>query len=795
MTCTAAYSGVIAADTPSNLGAGVSYQAHSYNDLREWPTLFRKGARYVKIDPQYAPWLFCITQERTNHSDGRGCLLLNHDTLAIGRPGYNTTDDVLAFLTDPAHAPWFTDPDPAQRVFIALCFKGCGGLVGCPCDDSTDTANWLSLVDDLVSHANAAVTSHGLNVQFVLDGDGTIAECPNMDNGQRWRPWVSTFISSSSNPRKDGAFTSNNASLGWDRLAVLNEDTGAWPGAVKYDYGKFVNSTYAYQVWEPSDQAGILDNAGLYLSKGMLHPQGLRFAINIDPAQFETYAGSITGRAWDTATVNATAGAGAGACLPLLGVAPVPLSLQPVGQPMLMLQVWQQGGGCSPQEDGDAPAQYAYSISAFNSTGSPLTVIGSGDATSLVPSTLVQAASLPTPVLTLSVLPLVNGTVLAVATSTGGTGGGALSATAMLVSPSGDGRNASLVAGGRVTFPVPPSSSASAIAFATTSAAPNSLMDLGFAVAYAPAPGSDPSCALRLGLYTSGGKALLPGSILGACLVSEGPSPALGPIGNISVAGAVYTRGGSIDTWAGFAVVYTMPASASGSAGSTVFGASACVDLSSDAGVTINDPTCGVGPWSTFQPQTGGNGTTAPLALWSGSAPSVTVLAVPPAGGSGGGGGGMAVMVTHGEGYCANSEAHNKDANTGLCEQLPVVSSGARGAYMNYAYGSLGAWTQALLDTTLNVSTVSLPYAASPCSSLLASGMYGMGGHPSPVLWLQPVRPSSADGGVVHLPGTVRLAAVYEGSLTTDDPLSCGAAVPAPGAIKLAGWPLAQSFF
>lgn len=54
------------------------------------------------------------------------------------------------------------------------------------------------------------------------------------------------------------AFTSNNVTLGYNRLAVLNEPVGWWGVAVALKYGKFVNDSSAYQVWEPSDQVGCV---------------------------------------------------------------------------------------------------------------------------------------------------------------------------------------------------------------------------------------------------------------------------------------------------------------------------------------------------------------------------------------------------------------------------------------------------------------------------------------------------------------------------------------------------------
>jgi hypothetical protein len=58
---------------------------------------------------------------------------------------------------------------------------------------------------------------------------------------QRWRPWNAT-----SGP--DEAFYSNNPTLGYDRWQVMNPVFVELPAYAALDYGKFINSTYSYQV-------------------------------------------------------------------------------------------------------------------------------------------------------------------------------------------------------------------------------------------------------------------------------------------------------------------------------------------------------------------------------------------------------------------------------------------------------------------------------------------------------------------------------------------------------------------
>jgi hypothetical protein len=184
--------------TASVLGHGLWAQLHSFNDLREWPQVLAKVARdatplMLKLDPQWVPPSVCATQQRVrNATDPRGCLLLNHDSIVLSKAPYrhtfNTTFDLLDVLVEPSLAQYFALN--AAPTVISLCFKGCGGLL-CPCDAAIEpaTAAWLSLVDEFVATASALIKRAGLNVEFVLDGNGNPGSAACL--AQRWRPWVS----------------------------------------------------------------------------------------------------------------------------------------------------------------------------------------------------------------------------------------------------------------------------------------------------------------------------------------------------------------------------------------------------------------------------------------------------------------------------------------------------------------------------------------------------------------------------------------------------------------------------
>ena len=89
-----------------------------------------------------------------------------------------------------------------------------------------------------------------LNVEFVLDSG-----VPQRCFLQRWRPLVGT-----SSPFPQQAFTSDNATMGYDRWGVLNAN---WPAGELQHYaskkwGKFATAPRALQVW-------LLDERNLFV--------------------------------------------------------------------------------------------------------------------------------------------------------------------------------------------------------------------------------------------------------------------------------------------------------------------------------------------------------------------------------------------------------------------------------------------------------------------------------------------------------------------------------------------------
>lgn len=247
----------------------------------------------------------CLEQQNSrNAADSRGCMVLNHDTpseLAY-RNDYNTTDDIVASLNRASFGGAFASPASAKT--IALCFKlpfltPCELLHPDKISNEASVQNWLSLTDEFLFNVSQAVHTHNLSLRVLLDGGSNPGQYPCLAN--RWRPLQSMYISGRD---PNAAFTSNNRTLGWDRLVVLNEDQTHWEFAVDNAFGKFANLSNPYLVWEPSDEATIQSDAKLYLSSLHQNPAGMRFATNLDPAQLLTYSGRESGQAWNTDVPN-----------------------------------------------------------------------------------------------------------------------------------------------------------------------------------------------------------------------------------------------------------------------------------------------------------------------------------------------------------------------------------------------------------------------------------------------------------------------------------------------------------
>lgn len=164
----------------SNGHYSVGYQIHSNNDLNEWEQLLNKGAIRFKVDVHYlAGGTNCV--EKGYDSE---CFLLSHDTPNKQYLSYNSSDDLVRFLTLDCQ-----DIRPSnEEIVVSLCFKSAPDK----CDESsTAFSTWLTMVDGLYDTLTSQPPD---NMQFVLDGDAKPENCLV----GRWPLWDSVWIQGSS---------------------------------------------------------------------------------------------------------------------------------------------------------------------------------------------------------------------------------------------------------------------------------------------------------------------------------------------------------------------------------------------------------------------------------------------------------------------------------------------------------------------------------------------------------------------------------------------------------------------
>lgn len=484
--------------------------------------------------------------------------------------------------------------------------------------------------------------------------------------------------------------------------------------------GKFTESTHEYQCWEPSDAPTLQQFSDAYISKGLTHAPGFRFASNTDPALFETYLGTRTGRAWDHMLVD-----DATAAQPLLAVAPV--STQAFGGSLLSFVAYTASS--TAQQGGQGYAFHVYA--APHAAPVPLT-------TGKLP--------LPATIADVDAVPLANGTVLLLlSSSTTAAGSIAVSTSVFGIASKAD----------------------------TTLGAPVSVLNASYATNGAVAgvrtavaacsAGASDLCSASIVVVEQSGVA--PG---GACVLQLAASRATTKttIAPVCVAGAPAAANASVNVTS--VVVKLLPADAAPgtalaaftyAADGMVYSGAACVDFEAGTINTASFAACGVSTSEDDADDVDSSAASPPpmYATYTGDQPSLAVAA---------GGGSAYVLQAFRSGYCPNNEPQNKNAYVKLCDQVPRDTGGA---YLNYNLGTASAWVQQWRSGQL----------ATPCSTTVLSGMYNMGTRPSPAAW---------DGGA----GNVTFAIAQEGMRSgATDPNDCGIAVPAEG-ITLSGWQTAM---
>jgi hypothetical protein len=779
-------------------------QLHSFNDLRAVPQAFAKIAPQpsgvlLKLDPQYLPPELCALQQRApTPPDARGCLMLNHDAVTrSARATLNSSADLLALLADPALARYTASA--ASPLVLSLCFKGCGGALGCPCDASAQTAAWLSLVDELLAALQRAAAAARGGLRVVLDGAANPGAAACL--AQRWRPLESVFISGDD---PASAFLSNATAQGFDRLLTLNEPLDAFQTAAALGFGKFAAGARPYVMWEPSDAAGMAAAARAYAARLAAghppHAPGMLWAVNTDPAQYAVYLAGEGARGVNLALPRN----GSGPLAPPPGATPrAPLLASALhhaaagaGAPpqRLLLALWQETLPAAPAPAAAAAAAaaplpyYALLHAAANSTwgGQAALALAAPPAPLPLPPPAAPFANATAAPPSLSLLTLPNATTLALVQL------GAAGALAYALPPSGAPGGSALSAAGALWLPAAPgapeagSALAPAVAFCSDCLGGGSGALARFAL-FAPRAGSNCSLALSLGAVDvgggSGGRGLNASSLT-LCLVAAQGAAWQGGLGSLSLAAASYAAASGAPRVGVIAAYATQ--------GGTYI-ATACAAppsapwepwLAADA--AVNSPLAcfpeqlrgaggagggGVLPAAQWRQR---QGSTAPLALLAGGDVAVAAYSLPASSG-----GGVQAVLAVGASACLNSEARNKAAGIALCEAPLAPPRGSQ--YLAYAAGTL-AHLGVVVGGGEGGGGAGLGLH---CSRLVAGGSAGQGARPGVGAWWAE---GGAGGG-----GAQAVLAVEGAGAGAGDPLACGAAgAGAAGQVQLLAWPQAQ---
>ncbi|KAG2389507.1 hypothetical protein C9374_014067 [Naegleria lovaniensis] len=333
---------------PKIISPSISYQVHSWNDLRQWIQGYQKGVRYFKVDVYYhidykdfvekygracKRSVHDFTTTSTLPSTTKtSCLILTHDAPEIGGItngiGYFDIIDLIDTVTD-IRKRFKTSPnDESERIYIALCMKyhklmfnsnaGTGtyvvGTMKNPCLPKPDN-EWLILVDDMYQLFKSRTEKLGLNVEFILDESGTPGGIKSLARRcleNKWPDWPYTYISMRDPPeimenpnegKKSWIPSISSKTDKYNRYKYLNQpifdefktkkiglpsQTFFLEEAQRFSYGRFNELPESKLLWEPSHQQDIWKTLEVYKKKPVKKGV-LRFSTNIDPIQTEVF--------------------------------------------------------------------------------------------------------------------------------------------------------------------------------------------------------------------------------------------------------------------------------------------------------------------------------------------------------------------------------------------------------------------------------------------------------------------------------------------------------------------------
>ncbi|EGC37865.1 hypothetical protein DICPUDRAFT_53679 [Dictyostelium purpureum] len=273
----------------------IGCEIHSWNDLNEFDQMYAKGVIWNKIDVHFVySKEFCMSQ---GLNDSRGCFVFSHDTPSINYQ-YNNTLDLLKYIESRKDIWYSVNSISNTLKYMDFCFKAHFSV----CGNSKEARDYNELLDEFILDLLDIKEKLQLNIEFVLDGKGIQIDCLK----DKWDPLISTWID-----EPFGALFSNDPSKGYDRFQVADIYIAPIFPSFWIDvlclfhppFGKFHNSSYPILVWEPASQHDIQAVSSSYHSCLARHSDlqfpELRFASNIDPIQLSLYAGSVSNKTWN----------------------------------------------------------------------------------------------------------------------------------------------------------------------------------------------------------------------------------------------------------------------------------------------------------------------------------------------------------------------------------------------------------------------------------------------------------------------------------------------------------------
>ncbi|KAH9260744.1 hypothetical protein BASA81_001211 [Batrachochytrium salamandrivorans] len=262
-----------------------SFQAHSFNDLDQWESLYLKGIRNFKVDPYFFQQSWNMLFPNQNHS----YIALTHDYPLLNHNKYFSLLDLLREISPSGRTGALLAQDHQAKLTIQLCFKAAPALCGGNKFKTRFERDFLLLLDDFYQLAETlrGEVVGASKLEFILDGGVKPYGCLK----DKWPNWKSVWIINDLpySPVSVLTLPSNEST----RFEVLNNPAGvkAWTQMAKIQFGWFAQSSKPVQVWEPNDQQMIQDHIDIYASQ-RAHTKGICFSSNSDPVMIALYTGA-----------------------------------------------------------------------------------------------------------------------------------------------------------------------------------------------------------------------------------------------------------------------------------------------------------------------------------------------------------------------------------------------------------------------------------------------------------------------------------------------------------------------